>query len=239
VQPTAAARAIAARAADMEVAALAVLGEVAGQEGSVAGTVRVSATEALGSRVLAPAIAALCARHPGLTVQLSIEARAVSLARGEADVAVRLLAPLEATSIGRRLGSVSYGAYVARQQVREARRGRSGLLLWSDPIPGAETEWLVRRFPGAPVHLRTSSTAALTSSAVAGAGIAVLPCFVGDAERRLVRLDTPGEIPSSGLWVIVHRDLRRSARVSLVRAEVERALLSARRALEGAPSREA
>jgi DNA-binding transcriptional LysR family regulator len=110
VQPTTAARAIAARAAEMEALALAVDRELAGREGRVAGTVRVSATEALAGRVLAPALSDLCLRHSGLSVELEVEARAVSLARGEADVAVRLLSPVEATSAGRRVATVGYGA---------------------------------------------------------------------------------------------------------------------------------
>jgi DNA-binding transcriptional LysR family regulator len=233
MRPSAAAHAIAARAAEMEASALAIGRELAGKEGSVTGTVRVTATEALGTRLLAPALATLCARHPGLTAEVDVEARAVSLARGEADLAVRLLPPVEPTSSGRRIGSVAYGAYVARGAARDARPGRVGLLLWSGPIPGSETEWLIRRYPEAPVRLRTNSTAALLLAAVEGAGIAVLPCFVGDSERLLVRLDAPGELPSSGLWVIAHRDLRRSARVATVREEVERVLRASRPALEG------
>lgn len=233
VQPTAAARAVAARAAEMEALALAAERDVAGREGRVAGLVRVSVTEALASRVLAPPLAALSARHPGLTVELQVEPRAVSLARGEADLAVRLLRPAEPTTAGRRLATVGYGAYVLRARAAEARRGSCGLLLWSAPIAGDETEWLRRRFPAAPVLMRSGSTAALATAAAAGAGLAVLPCFVGDAARGLIRLDEPGEIASAEVWVLVHRDQRRTARVAAVREEVERVLVAARAALEG------
>jgi DNA-binding transcriptional LysR family regulator len=231
--PTDAARAVAARAEEMEAAALAIERELAGRERRVAGKVRVTATEALGSRILAPALSALAGRHPGLSIELALEPRAVSLARGEADVAVRLLAPGEPTSSGRRVGSVAYGAYASRRAARAARRGEADLLLWTDPIAGSETEWLRRKFPAAPVLLRASSTSALAAAAAEGTGIAVLPCFVGGADRRLVRLDQPGEIPPSELWVIVHRDQRRASRIVAVRAAVEEALLAARPALAG------
>ena len=45
------------------------------------------------------------------------------------------------------------------------------------------------------------------------------------------------ELPSSELWVIVHRDHRRTARVAAVRAEVERALAAFEPELEGRAAR--
>jgi DNA-binding transcriptional LysR family regulator len=83
------------------------------------------------------------------------------------------------------------------------------------------------------VLLRSSSTEALAAAAAAGAGVAVLPCFVGDAIRGLVRLDGPGELPTSEVWVLVHRDQRRVARDAAVRAEIERVLVASRAALGG------
>lgn len=236
VRLTATALAIAERAAEMETAALAIERDLAGRESRVAGLVRVSATDALGSLLLAAPLAEVAARYPGLDVQLVTELRAVSLARGEADVAVRLVAPSEPTTVGKRVGAVAYGLYAARQAGRQARRADSPLLVYDDPVAGAETAWLRRRFPGAPVHLRTNSTAALAAAAAAGAGVAILPRFVGDGRADLARLDDGEDIPPSELWVLVHRDQRRTARVAAVRACVEAALASARAALTGACS---
>jgi DNA-binding transcriptional LysR family regulator len=234
VRLTATALAIAERAAEMETTALAIERDLAGRESRVAGLVRVSATDALGSLLLAAPLAEVAARHPDLDVQLVTELRAVSLARGEADVAVRLVAPSEPTTVGKRVGAVAYGLYAARRADSQARRADSPLLVYDDPVAGAETAWLRRRFPGVPVHLRTNSTAALAAAAAAGAGVAILPRFVGDGRADLARLDDDEDIPPSELWVLVHRDQRRTARVAAVRACVEAALASARAALTGA-----
>jgi DNA-binding transcriptional LysR family regulator len=234
LRPTPVAALAAARAAEMEAAAAALSREVSGEAERVAGLVRVSATEALGTRVLAPALAALAARHPGLTVRLGIEAATVSLARGEAEVAVRLLAPVEPTTAGRRVASIAYGAYAARRRAARRRaRTETPLLVWSAPISGEETERLRAALPGARVALEANSTAALVEAAAAGAGVAVLPRFVGDGDPRLALLELPVELPASELWVLVHRDLRRVARVAAVYEAVERALAAARPALEG------
>ena len=41
----------------------------------------------------------------------------------------------------------------------------------------------------------------------------MLPCFVGDADPLLQRLQEPIAEAASALWLLVHADLRRSARV--------------------------
>jgi DNA-binding transcriptional LysR family regulator len=68
--------------------------------------------------------------------------------------------------------------------------------------------WFADRAAGK-FFLRTNSTFALHQSAVAGLGVALLPCFVGDPEPALVRVAGPGEIPASEFWLALHPDLRR------------------------------
>jgi len=52
----------------------------------------------------------------------------------------------------------------------------------------------------------------------AGTGRGVLPCYVGDAHPLLERLTAPIPELAATYWLIVHRDLRRSA---LVRAAID------------------
>lgn len=46
-----------------------------------------------------------------------------------------------------------------------------------------------------------------------GAGIAVLPCYLGDADEALLRLSDPIEALTTQLWLLTHPDLRHVARV--------------------------
>jgi DNA-binding transcriptional LysR family regulator len=55
--------------------------------------VRVTASEVVGVEVLPPILAALRARHPGLTVELALSNRLQDLLQREADIAVRMQAP--------------------------------------------------------------------------------------------------------------------------------------------------
>ena len=47
----------------------------------------------------------------------------------------------------------------------------------------------------------------------AGLGLAILPCFQGDADPALERVTDPAAELETGLWLLTHPDLRRTARV--------------------------
>lgn len=224
--------ALARLAAPMESAADAMLRHLAGADRRLVGRVRVTSTEALGVRILAPRLAELAAHHPGLTVELVPDPRTFSLARREADVAVRLVRPREHATVGRRVARVAYAAYASPRYLAGPRApGR--VLTYDAPVAGDQVAWLLRRFPGAQVAVRSPSTLALCAAAIAGGGATVLPCFVGDAEPGLVRLGSPGDIPASEVWLIIHRDLRRSARATTVADHIAGLLARARSELEG------
>ena len=49
--------------------------------------------------------------------------------------------------------------------------------------------------------------------ALEGVGLALLPCYLGDAEPGLVQVLPPSEAPTEAVYLIVHEDLREAARV--------------------------
>jgi DNA-binding transcriptional LysR family regulator len=52
----------------------------------------------------------------------------------------------------------------------------------------------------------------------AGAGLAVLPCYLGEATKELRRLSDPLEGESVDLWLHVSQDTQQLARVRIVMA---------------------
>ena len=50
----------------------------------------------------------------------------------------------------------------------------------------------------------------------AGAGLGILPCFVGDPDSTLVRLTPPIPELSDDYWLLVHPDLKAVPRVRLL-----------------------
>jgi len=80
-------------------------------------------------------------------------------------------------------------------------------------VPGAL--WLAQHAGDAQVPIRGNSINAVVNAAVAGFGIAAVPCFLGGAETTLRRL-LPGLIGERDVWVVFHPDAGRIARVRRV-----------------------
>ena len=82
----------------------------------------------------------------------------------------------------------------------------------------APARWVQRRVEetGMPVALRASSMLMHLEAIRAGTGRGVLPCYVGDGHPLLERLTPPIPEIAAEYWIIVHRDLRRSACVRAV-----------------------
>jgi DNA-binding transcriptional LysR family regulator len=74
--------------------------------------------------------------------------------------------------------------------------------------------WFDATIPAGNICLRCDSFVAIRMVAEAGMGLALLPGFLGDASQTLVKLDAPTRELTTGLWILTHPDLARSARVN-------------------------
>jgi DNA-binding transcriptional LysR family regulator len=206
------------------------------------GTVRVTTSETFAG-LLGQWIAELRAQHPRVTVELITGNAQLDLTRREADLAVRFARTEQANLVCRRVAVLGWAPYASRGYV-DARGAipASGALEGHDVIgfseslsqvPGAL--WLGEHGAGANVVLKSGSLPAACNAAVAGLGIAFIPCLLGDSEPRLVRLSSR-IIGSREGFLVVHPDLARVARVRVVMAFlIERFAAHAAILLGGSP----
>lgn len=182
-------------------------------------TVRLTAPEELVALVLAPALAALKARAPDLRVELIGSAETLDLRRGEADLALRMVRPVEPGLVTRRLGTLRYSVFRGR-----GYRARPPAWLALDPSvgPWPEREWTRRRLDGATAVLHATSLGSLASAAAAGLGYAILPDALAARDRRLVQVEAG--VGERTLWLVVPAGLRRVPAVRLVIDWVVKAL---------------
>jgi DNA-binding transcriptional LysR family regulator len=234
--PTSAGEELLADTEEMEKAALSIHRRSAGLSDTVSGVVRVSAGEAM---------AAFLARHlPGLRARLSqIEFEVVAshtlanLSRREADLLVREQVPELGGIVARKLGRVAYAVYAA-QDFPVGRKPDFESQPWigfdDDHAYMPGQQWLHEKLAGARPAVRGNNWLVLHEATRAGAGLAVLPCYLGDPDTALRRVG--GVIPevAADQWLLVHRDLRALPRVRAVMDAVielfqrERALLEGR-----------
>lgn len=174
---------------------------------NIAGKVRITATEGVASHLIAPGLAGLRQRWPLLEVEILVEHRSLSLARREAEIAIRWARPTRGELFATRLGSVPYRLY--RHPRAADQVAIAGLDESLADLP--ESRWLSRQSGMRPV-IRSNSMLPLIAAARAGACAILLPEFVG---RRIPELVAEGGKPpvTRELWLLLHRDLRQAPRV--------------------------
>lgn len=210
------------RAERIEREALGVEREVAGEDQKLEGLVRLTATEMLTTRFIAPHLRRFRERYPEIQLELQCTNLDVNLARREADIALRLARPTQEDLIIKRLSFIDLGLYASLGYVnrfglpRESLAGHHMILFVNTRPFRRENDWLEARMDGARVALRSDSVSAIYSATVAGAGVALLPCLVADHDHELVRVPLEGAPEPRQIWQAVHKDLRDSARIRVV-----------------------
>lgn len=183
---------------------------------AVEGVVRVSAPPTFASHWLVPRLAALRARHPGIVLDVIGAVGAANLARGEAELALRLSKPAGGGLIVRRLGALRFGLYGARTYLAKHREPQWRFLGYDDELASSPQQRWVARVAGArPFVLKTNDLASLLSGVRAGLGLAALPHVIAQDERELTCVAESDEATRE-LWLVVHPDVRRSTRVRAV-----------------------
>ena len=181
----------------------------------LSGTVRVSTGECAGGFLARCLSGSTTTALPsGITLELVDELRPpANLVRRQADMALRHEPPESGDFYISKAGTFACAVY---------RRRGAAAVAWvtytEEQAHYAPARWVQREVEetGQPVALRASSMLMHLEAIRAGTGRGVLPCYVGDGHPLLERLTPPITEIAAEYWIIVHRDLRRSACVRAV-----------------------
>lgn len=183
------------------------------------GLVRVSGPPALITHFIAPRLAKLQTRFPDLRIDLIGEARAASLSRREADIALRMFRPREDALVARKLAVISYGLYGSKEYL-SGRPPENWDFLGHDESQDhlPQQKWLRTIAGNRELAIRANDLMALLGAVRAGLGLAVLPRSIAAADKTLRQVVTSAPAPSRDLWLVFHRDV---ARVPAIRAVID------------------
>jgi DNA-binding transcriptional LysR family regulator len=206
----------------VEAGLLAVERRLAGGDARIDGVVRIATPETFAIMFIVPNLQALRSRHPRLSLDLVSGIDTRDLGRREADLAVRVGAPpRQPNLVARRLGVVRFALYAAPSYL--ARRGRprpqGGLRGHEIVAYGGEmsrvpiARWINQQGRRAEVAFRANTIAAVHAAVAGGLGLGVLPSVL--AGRDLVRVASVAA-GSSPVWMVIHQDLVRNARIRAV-----------------------
>lgn len=213
-----------------------------GQSDIPSGELHVTAIANMASTVLMPLFAGFNAAYPNIDLRLEVTNNSVRLAERDADVALRQTNTPGETLIGTRLVTVASAVYGAADYCAAVAAGRTPEKWVGVDCCDYHRTWTKQAWP----HLDHSFCVDDTSLTVAalreGLGVGFLPCFLGDNEPSLVRFREPEKKHELGLWLLYHRDLKRTKRVTLFRQYMQREIEALRGSFDGtahsAPSRQ-
>ena len=223
LEPTDLALALRSHAQIMATTAAALLRTASGTLGEVVGTVRISASDVVGVEHLPPILTGLRRNHPALVIELSLSDRVDDLLLREADIAVRMTEPTQTALLARRLAPIALGFYAHRDYLE--RRGTPAELtdLAAYDLIGYDSETPSLRAMAARLApldrkdfaLRADSNLAQLAAIRAGFGIGICQVAVARRDPNLVRVVAGVTLPLP-LWVVMHEDLKTSARYRTV-----------------------
>ncbi|WP_374667227.1 LysR family transcriptional regulator [Ramlibacter sp.] len=192
--------------------------------GDLGGTVRLSASQPVACHLLPPILARMRLALPQVQIELVVSNAVSNLLRREADIALRMVQPDQASLIARRVGQVTLGTYAHRDYL--ARRGtprQLADLLQHDVIgddQGGAILQAYRRFgfeadPSVFV-LRTDDLIAYWQAVRNGIGIGFVADYLAATEPQVQPLLPTLKIPPLPMWLVVHREIRSNARIRAV-----------------------
>ena len=212
----------------VEEASLLVERQAGGEDARLEGNVRVATSEAFATGFLLDRLGEFSELHPGITLELAVGQPSVDLSRREADLAVRFryggMAPAQPNLLAKKLGRMAFALYGSTSHLERHGTPRRAddlagrrVLVYDDDLPAIPgVAWLREHGAAARVIARCGSILALFSAARGGAGLAVLPCFLGARESSLRRIEPPTTLDWADMWLVVHPDLRSVARIRAV-----------------------
>jgi len=234
--PTAAGEELLADTEAMEKAALSINRRSAGLSDTVSGVVRLSAGEAMAAW-LARHLPELRSGLKQIEFELTASHTLANLSRREADLLIREQVPDLGGIVARKLGRAAYAIYGRRALARAKSELKTLPWIGFDDdhayMPGQA--WLRALLDGAKPVVRGNNWLVLHEAARGGAGLAVLPCYLGDPDPQLQRIGNVLPDVFADQWLLVHRDLRALPRVRAVMDEVIALFQRERPLLEGRP----
>jgi DNA-binding transcriptional LysR family regulator len=209
--------------------------KLAGKDLRAEGLVRVTTTDTLLASVLPTALATFQRKYPGITLDVATSNEFANLSKRDADVAIRPVAEAPEFLVGRRIGAVAFAVYTASSSAESPSTGSADRWLGPDETLATTSvaRWMRSELPSVRPEIRADSLVSMRELCASGAGLAALPCYLGDSDARLKRVRPPIPAMTTALWVLTHPNLARTTRVRLLMDHLSAQLGRHRALLEG------
>ena len=191
-----------------------------GQDMRPSGTIRVTMTDALLIRLIAPCLSEFRLQYPEIELEVLVSKDVLNLTKRDADIAIRTTKqPLE-TLVGRRVATVPTAIYGSKEYLKAHPNwnnlNQHNWIGFDDTvIDSATASWLKQTVPNVKFQYRFNTCMGILAAAKENAGLALLSCYLGDSDLHLVRVGSPIPELEKPLWILTHEDLRYVARIRI------------------------
>jgi len=177
------------------------------------GEVRIAMPEMLALNIVIPQLKPFIQRYPTLALQIVTGINSVGIARGDADIAIRLNRPEQGALTVKKIGHMSSGIFVAKGQLTAL--DKVPLIGWDNHIDLPAVKWLKKITKREP-NFRFNTLGAQVVAIRNGLGAGILPHFLAE---DLVEIETT-PIKLESLWLVSHANETTTPRIRAVYDEV-------------------
>lgn len=197
---------------------------VAGKSDVAKGTVRVTASHVVSTFLLPSMLVDLRNAEPEIEIELVPSNLVANLLSRDADIAVRMVRPMQNDLIATKVNDMALGAYAHRSYLEKHGRPRSIMDLLTHRVVGYDRDdTLLRGMSEFGVKgeremfaFRTDDHVAYWNLVKAGAGIGFCAAFLAQTDPTVERLDIGLPLPVLPMWLASHQELRTSLRIRRV-----------------------
>ena len=170
---------------------------------------------------------ALAAKYPNITLEVQLDNGVTDLMKRDADIAVRLARPIARELIARRVGSMTFALYAARdyidqhgapRSIDDLQRHQLVTFAWDEAAGGDEWRRILLNHPQ--IVFTSNSSIAQVHAVSAGYGVGLLPTYIEEEDPHLIAVLPDHEWPKRDIWLVADRDVKMSARVRAVYNEI-------------------
>ena len=165
----------------------------------------------------------ICSERDGFRIDLYLGERRASLAHRESDIGIRAFEPEETNLAAIKTGDVAYAAYQARNM--RFVGSQRWIAVAEDEAISAYLRW-PHQNKREEIAFMVSRPRSLHDLVLAGSGIAILPCFVGDQEPRLERVGEEIASLRHRQWIVMNNADRHRREIRTVVDRMTRLLKS-------------
>jgi DNA-binding transcriptional LysR family regulator len=197
---------------------------------SLAGTVRITASETVAAFVMPAILARMAKTHPEIQVELVASNQLTNLLEREADIAIRMVQPTQTSLIARRIGEWEVGIYAHESylaslpdEIKNSTVIDMKFLKQLRWIGMDQSDLIIAGFRGAGFIVdrnfftfRSDNHLVNWQAGLNGVGINIMISWLAEQTPGMVRILREQKVPPLPIWLTSHRELNANRKIRTV-----------------------